>query len=47
MTTGIYVFVVFLGSVRPEVFEHQRYKEVINIKLHIAFLTHPIILMVF
>jgi hypothetical protein len=47
VTTGIYVLDVPSGSVRPEFFEHQRYEEVINIKMHIAFLIHPIILMVF
>lgn len=47
MTTGINVLVVFCGSVRSEFYEHQRYKEVINIKMHIVFLIHPIILMVF
>ena len=47
MATGICVLVVSSGSVRPEFFEHQSYKEVMNIKMHIAFLAHPIILMVF
>jgi len=47
VTAGIYVLVVSSGSVRPEYFEHQRYKKVINIKMHIAFLIHLIILMVF
>lgn len=47
MTTGICVLVVSFGSVRPEVFEHPCYKEVISIKVHIAFRIHPIILMVF
>jgi hypothetical protein len=37
VTTGIYVLVVSSGSVRPEVFEHQRSKEVISIKMHTLF----------